>query len=97
MKRPRIWIPWLTRTGWTRRDGKGGWLRLWPDGPGWTWCLKTEPLLFSQRQRLTRYVHIGRWRVRYLPSLRAKLRADATALANVVDREALRIYMEKDR
>lgn len=54
--------------GWERRDRSGGWFRLWDqNGPGVAWCLKTQPLLFSQRTNQTRYVHIGRWRIRYLP------------------------------
>jgi hypothetical protein len=51
-------------TGWTRRDKKGGWLRLWFNGPGIAWGLKTQPKLPSLRDCW--YLHVGRWRVRYL-------------------------------
>lgn len=57
--------------GWMRRDGKGGWVRLSHTGPGLSWCLRTEPLLFSQRMKQTRYLHVGKWRVRYLPRVKA--------------------------
>lgn len=48
----------------------GGWVRV--AGRGFSWSLASEPLLFSERMKLTGYIRVGRWRFKRLPVWRWK-------------------------
>ena len=43
-----------------------GWFRFF--GKGFKWKHENQGLLFSERNKITKYIKIGKWIIRYLPT-----------------------------